>query len=51
MYKNIIAPVQAWLLAKGQCVGCCRDLNKGKKEKPIPNMNKKYHLKNYIIQK
>lgn len=32
MFKNIIAPVQAWLLAKGQCVGCGCDLNKGKKE-------------------
>jgi len=32
MFKNIISPVQAWLLAKGQCVGCGRDLSKGKKE-------------------
>lgn len=22
MFKNIIAPVQAWLLSRGQCVGC-----------------------------
>ncbi len=32
MFKNIIAPVQAWLLAKGQCVGCGMPLKKGKKE-------------------
>jgi predicted nucleic acid-binding Zn-ribbon protein len=31
--KNIIAPVQAWLLSKGQCVGCGMPLQKGKKEK------------------
>lgn len=22
MFKNIIAPVQAWLLSRGTCVGC-----------------------------
>lgn len=33
MIKNIIAPVQAWLLSKGQCVGCGTPLDKGKKEK------------------
>jgi predicted nucleic acid-binding Zn-ribbon protein len=32
MFKNIIAPVQAWLLSKGQCVGCGMPLKKGKKE-------------------
>ncbi len=31
MFKNIIAPVQAWLLSRGQCVGCGRPLKKGKK--------------------
>ncbi len=30
MFKNIIAPVQAWLLSRGQCVGCGMPLNKGK---------------------
>lgn len=29
MFKNIIAPVQAWLLSKGQCVGCGTLLSKG----------------------
>jgi len=32
MFKNIIAPVQAWLLATGKCVGCGMPLSKGKKE-------------------
>jgi len=32
MFKNIIAPVQAWLLTMGQCVGCGKPLTKGKKE-------------------
>lgn len=22
MFKNMLAPVQAWLLAQGKCVGC-----------------------------
>lgn len=30
MFKNIIAPVQAWLLARGQCVGCGSALKNGK---------------------
>ena len=29
MLKNVIAPVQAWLLSRGQCVGCGTPLNKG----------------------
>ena len=33
MFKNIIAPVQAWLLSKGQCVGCGAPLASGKHEK------------------
>lgn len=31
MFKNIIAPVQAWLLSRGQCVGCGMPLEKGTK--------------------
>lgn len=31
MFKNIIAPVQAWLLSKGQCVGCSTPLSRGTK--------------------
>jgi predicted nucleic acid-binding Zn ribbon protein len=30
MFKNIIAPIQAWLLSHGQCVGCGMPLSKGK---------------------
>lgn len=33
MFKNIISPVQAWLLSKGQCVGCGTPLSKGRKSK------------------
>ncbi|HUS60423.1 MAG TPA: hypothetical protein VMX76_03545 [Nevskiaceae bacterium] len=33
MFKNIIAPVQAWLLSKGQCVGCGTTLSNGKRVK------------------
>lgn len=28
MFKNIISPVQAWLLSQGKCVGCGRVLGK-----------------------
>ncbi|MDP1722809.1 MAG: hypothetical protein Q8L37_06405 [Candidatus Gottesmanbacteria bacterium] len=28
MFKNIISPVQAWLLSQGKCVGCGRELGK-----------------------
>jgi RNase P subunit RPR2 len=31
MFKNIIAPVQAWLLSRGTCVGCGANLSDGKK--------------------
>jgi len=33
VFKNIIAPVQAWLLSRGQCVGCGKSLAKGRREK------------------
>lgn len=33
MFKNIIAPVQAWLMSKGQCVGCGTPLEKANHEK------------------
>jgi RNase P subunit RPR2 len=32
MFKNIIAPIQAWLLSQGRCVGCGKPLSSGKKE-------------------
>jgi hypothetical protein len=35
MFKNIIAPMQAWLLSQGKCVGCGTALNKGIKGKSV----------------
>jgi predicted nucleic acid-binding Zn-ribbon protein len=32
MFKNIIAPVQAWLLSQGRCVGCGTSLSNGKRQ-------------------
>ncbi len=32
MLKNVIAPIQAWLLSKGKCVGCGTSLSQGKRE-------------------
>jgi DNA-directed RNA polymerase subunit RPC12/RpoP len=32
MFKNVIAPIQAWLLLQGRCVGCGTNLgDKGTK--------------------
>jgi len=33
MFKKIIAPVQAWLLSQGKCVGCGKLLSGGKSER------------------
>lgn len=33
MFKNIIAPVQAWLLSQGRCVGCGMPLKATTQEK------------------
>ena len=33
MFKNLISPVQAWLLSRGQCVGCGMPLEKGTRKK------------------
>ena len=32
MFKKIIAPIQAWLLSQGRCVGCGSPLAEGKRE-------------------
>ena len=40
MFKNIIAPVQAWLLTTGKCVGCGTLLEKGKRQ-PAEDGNEK----------
>ncbi len=29
MFKNLIAPIQAWLLSQGRCVGCGSALSSG----------------------
>jgi hypothetical protein len=33
MLKNVIAPIQAWLLSQGRCVADGQPLDKAKKEK------------------
>ena len=33
MFKNLISPIQAWLLSQNRCVGCGEDLTKGKQNK------------------
>jgi len=33
MFKNVIAPIQAWLISQNRCVGCGLPLEKGKKSK------------------
>lgn len=33
MFKSIIAPMQAWLLSQGRCVGCGTPLSDGKIKK------------------
>ncbi len=40
MFKKIIAPVQAWLLSQGKCVGCGTPLSKGKKQLRKDGMEK-----------
>lgn len=31
MFKNLISPIQAWLLSQGRCVGCGDTLSHGRK--------------------
>lgn len=33
MIKNAIAPIQAWLMSQGRCVGCGKNLSEGEKGK------------------
>jgi len=37
MIKNMIAPIQAWLLSQGKCVGCGMPLSKASKTKGKKN--------------
>jgi predicted nucleic acid-binding Zn-ribbon protein len=32
MLKNMIAPIQAWLISQGRCVGCGKQLERMKSE-------------------
>ncbi len=40
MFKNVIGPVQAWLLSRGQCVGCGMPLKHAKHKSSSKNTNK-----------
>jgi len=40
MIKKIIAPVQAWILLQGKCVGCGKNLSLAKKFKRQDNTDK-----------
>lgn len=40
MIKSVIAPIQSWLLSRGQCVGCGSALAKGKVEAKSSSMDK-----------
>jgi len=38
MIKNLIAPVQAWLMSQGRCVGCGTPLSNGTEKKVRGNI-------------
>jgi len=38
MIKNLIAPVQAWLMSQGRCVGCGTPLSSGTEKKVRGNI-------------
>lgn len=40
MLKRIIAPVQAWILLQGKCVGCGKNLALGQKQNRSNNTQK-----------
>jgi hypothetical protein len=33
MFKDVISPIQAWLLSQKRCVGCGKDLSKAEVKK------------------
>jgi len=45
MLKNIIAPMQAWLLSRSQCVGCGTPLEKGIRSKAKSKTQEKVSCK------
>jgi predicted nucleic acid-binding Zn-ribbon protein len=40
MLKNVIAPIQAWLLSQDRCVGCGKPLKDKKRQKGAHNTEK-----------
>ncbi len=52
MIKNIIAPVQAWLLSQARCVGCGMPIKNGKKiSKGSKSLFKCKCLRIYVFEK
>jgi len=43
MFKNVIAPIQAWLLSQGRCVADGKPLSEGKKTKRKDGTEKIVH--------
>ena len=43
MLKNVIAPIQAWLISQGRCVADGKPLSEGKKEKRKDGLEKITH--------
>lgn len=43
MFKNVIAPIQAWLLSQGKCVADGKPLKDSKREKRKDGMYKVTH--------
>lgn len=35
MFKNMLAPVQAWLMSQGKCVGCSKQLPTAEGSEPV----------------
>lgn len=40
MFKSAIAPIQAWLMSQGRCVGCGKAIKDGKKEPHVEGTEK-----------
>jgi len=40
MIKRLLAPVQAWILLQGKCVGCGQNLSLGRKVERLDNSQK-----------
>lgn len=40
MFKTVIAPIQAWLLSRGQCVACGMSLAKAQTVAKTPDLDR-----------